>query len=102
MNTTLTVATPACQGGGPVTLSLPLTVSVVWSGAPVATLRDTAQFNCLNYRNEGQSLSVTNLANVTASLAPLPSAPLTSDQGSLASGTTHVHAEGVQQFTCHL
>jgi hypothetical protein len=104
LNMTITDATPTCQQGGPPgSLPLPLTVNVAWTGSgPVATTRNTGQFNCLTYRNEGQSLNMTNLANVTATLAPFLPAPLTSNQGSLATSTSQLHAEGVQQPACRL
>ena len=104
LNMTITDATPTCQQGGPPgSLPLPQTLNVVWSGAgPVATTRSTGQFNCLTYRNEGESVNVTNLANVTATLTPLVPAPLTSNQGSLTTSASHLHAEGDQQPACHL
>ncbi len=104
LNMTITADTPTCQPGGPPgSLPLPLTVNVAWSGAgPVATTRSTGLYNCLTYRNEGQSLNVTNLANVVATLTPLLPAPLTSNQGSLATSASHLHAEGAQQPACHL
>ena len=104
LNMVITSNTPTCQQGGPpASVPLPLTVNVVWSGAgPVATTRSRSSFNCLTYRNDGESLDSTNLANVTASLTPLLAAPLTSNQGSLATDTTHLDAQGAQQPACHL
>jgi hypothetical protein len=104
LNMTITDATPTCQGGGgPGSLPLPQTLNVVWSGiGPVATTRSTGHFNCLTYRSEGEGVNVTNLANVTASLTPFLSAPMTSSQGSLATSASHLHTEGAQQPACRL
>jgi hypothetical protein len=104
LNMTIKADTPTCQQSGPpVGLPLPLTVNVAWSGSgPVATTRSRASFSCLTYRNDGESLDSTNLANVTATLTPLLAAPLTSNQGSLATDTTQLDAQGAQQPACHL
>jgi len=99
----ITVDTPKCQPGGLANITLPLTVNVVWTGAgPVASTRGVGTFTCLTYRSEGNSLTVTNIANVTASLTPLLSSPVTTDQGSLVTNSSNVHAEGAQQPACHL
>jgi hypothetical protein len=103
LNTTITTATPTCQGPGPGTVPLPLTLNVVWSGAgPVATTRSEGQFSCLTYHLQGQGLTATNLANVTATLSPLLASPITSDQGSLVTRDDHVQVEGAKQPACHL
>ena len=103
LNKIITTDTPTCQPGGPPNITLPLTVNVVWTGAgPVASTRGVGDFTCLTYRTQGNSLAVTNIANVTATLTPLVPNPITTDQGSLVTNSTHGHAEGAQQPACHL
>src|SRR4029077_20072705 len=100
---TIPPATPTCPPGGPSSLPLPLTVSVVWNGyAPVGTTRGQGSFTCLTYRSQGTSLDSGSLANVTASLTPLLTSPLTTDQGSLLTSASTNHAEGAQKPACHL
>jgi hypothetical protein len=102
LNMTITVDTPTCAGF-PASIALPQTLNVVWVGSgPVATTRSEGQFQCLTYQNEGTGLNKTNLANVTATLTPLLSGPLTSNQGSLATSDSRAHAQGAQQPACHL
>jgi hypothetical protein len=103
LSTTITVDTPTCQPGFPGTLPLPLTVSVVWTGyAPVGTTRGQGSFTCLTYHSKGTSLDSVSLANVTATLSPLLTSPITTNQGSLVTRSSSVHAEGAQQPACHL
>ena len=103
LNKVITTDTPTCQPGGAANIPLPLTVNVVWTGAgPVASTRGVGDMTCLTYRSEGNSLAVTNIANVTASLTPLVATPITTDQGSLVTNSSNVHAEGAQQPACHL
>lgn len=101
LNKYISTDTPTC--GGTATIPLPLSVNVVWTGAgPVASTRGIGDFTCLTYRSQGTSLAVTNIANVTASLTPLLPNPITTDQGSLVTNSSNVHAEGAQQPACHL
>jgi hypothetical protein len=84
-------------------LPLPLTVSVVWNGyVPVGTTRGQGSFTCLTYHSQGTSLDSASLANVAATLTPLLTSPITTDQGSLVTNASTVHAEGAQKPACHL
>ena len=103
LNTTFTDSSPTCDNSGPATLPLPLTVNVVWTAsAPAVTLRSQGTFNCLTYHSTGSGLDLMDNANVTATISPALADPITSDQGTLTTRSSAVHAQGAQQPACHL
>jgi len=75
----------------------------VWTGsASPVSYRSEGTFNCLTYHSTGGGLNLMNSANVTATLSPALPDTITSDQGTLTTRNSTVHAEGAQQPVCHL
>ena len=103
LNTIFTSSTPTCDNSGPVTLPLPLTVNVVWTGSgPIVTERSQSNFSCLTYRANGTSLDQMNNANVSATISPALPDTINSDQGTLTTRSSMLHAAGAQKPACHL
>jgi hypothetical protein len=97
LHVTITDATPVCPEAPDVTLPLPQTFDVTWSGTgPVATLRGRGQTDCL----EVESLTVTDPATVTASVTPLLTGTFTDNQTSLLSTDQRIHVQGVNEQPC--
>ncbi len=102
LNTTFTADSPLCFPGSQVTLALPLTVDVVWTGTgPVATTHSDGSLTCLTYRLQSSGLTQTNNENVTATISPLLSSPAIGT-GTIQASNSNAHAEGAQQPNCHL
>ncbi|HEY6875435.1 MAG TPA: hypothetical protein VI384_03665 [Candidatus Dormibacteraeota bacterium] len=93
---------PLCFPGGQVTLPLPLTVNVVWTGTgPIATTHSVGDLTCLTYRDHGEGVTQTNNESVTATISPLLADPITA-VGTMQTNSSTAHQEGAQQPACHL
>jgi len=98
LRTTIDSTTPTC---GPVSLPLPLTVSVSWTGVgPMATGRDVSRFECLTYSENTRTSDSSNSATATADLPTALGGSFTTTQASVGSRDQQIAAEGVANMNC--
>jgi hypothetical protein len=100
LHVVITDATATCPGNFN-NVSLPLTIDATWTGIDaVATSRDGKRYDCLTYSSVTQTTNVSNNGNATASLTPLFTNPLVSDQAGLNSNDQRMAVQGTFQSAC--
>jgi len=94
-------STPGCSGYFNY-VPTPFTLDVTWTGiGPIATTRGNTSYKCATYHSETIAAGSSNLANGTATLAPLfPDSFTVMGQAGLNSSDQRIHAEGISPDAC--